>query len=70
MRILNSLINKHLLLACFLVSFSAFYSQKIISGPIQGNTTDSSATFWLLTKKNTSISIKTDDNPLIYYRHL
>jgi alkaline phosphatase D len=56
MRILN-----FLTLSCslFLLLYSgACFSQKIVSGPIQGHTTDTSAVFWVLTKNNLSFNIK------------
>jgi alkaline phosphatase D len=43
----------------FLLLYSARgVSQKIISGPIQGHTTDTSAIFWVLTKNTSSFNIK------------
>ena len=57
MKILNSLLNKNLLLLFFSLCTLTISSQKIISGPLLGNTTDTSATLWVLTKDNSSISI-------------
>ena len=57
MKILNSLLNKNLPLLFFSLCTLTISSQKIISGPLQGNTTDTSATLWVLTKDNSSISI-------------
>ena len=57
MKILNSLLNKNLPLLFFSLCTLTISSQKIISGPLQGNTTDTSATLWVLTKDNNSISI-------------
>ena len=63
MRILN-----FLTLNFFFVVFILFYfstplnSQKILSGPIQGHTTDTSATFWLLTKKTSSLFLSAESS--------
>ena len=66
MRILNSLQNKHLFFILLFFSCTSLFSQKIVCGPVQGNTSDSSATFWLLTKKNSSLSIKTPSSSFIH----
>ena len=57
------------LLICqfFLVTNSL--SQKIIAGPIQGETTDSSVTFWILVKNVTDLSI-IDNNSMIKFNQV
>ena len=67
MRILNFLILKLFIVVFILFLFSkTLNSQKILSGPLQGHTTDTSAIFWLLTKKTSSIClINPDSNSLI-----
>ena len=56
MRILNFLT---LSSSIFLLLYSgSFFSQKIISGPVQGHTTDTSAVFWVLTKNTSSFNVR------------
>ena len=45
------------LLIFFILQVSNSCAQKIIAGPIQGETTDSSVTFWVLVKNVTDLSV-------------
>ena len=62
MKILNFLAaNLFILWWCF--APIAIDGQKIISGPIQGHTTDTSATFWVLLKNASSFNLSLKGTP-------
>lgn len=53
-------------LSCLFLLVNNSFSQKIIAGPIQGETTDSSVTFWILVKNVTDLSI-IDNNSMVKF---
>lgn len=57
------------LLIFFILQVSNSCAQKIIAGPIQGETTDSSVTFWVLVKNVTDLSV-VDNNSEIKFKEV